>query len=284
MRSATRVATLVAALAAAVTPSACGSGAGARLEATLDTLTLYGPIPAAPPLRLVHAGGETTQVRDPRLTVSADSAVRAQDGLLLCHGAGDAVVTAKERRRSTTFVARCRPLARVEGAGIHVLEVGGAPGVLRLDAVFRDGTREPLRHFQVVSDDTTVVRVRGDTVRAVAVGRARLTLHAGGVVLPGGPVSVRETLVSDSLGLAPGEFRSWRLAKGRFEITVAPVTTRAAYRSIEMTTEGARCQRDGRSEETIHCVVHDSGAVAVRNVAAAGGRVQQARVWIVKAP
>ena len=98
----------------------------------------------------------------------------------------------------------------------------------------------------------------------LSVGRATSVVDLGGIATAV-TASVFESIADDTLQLAPGEFRSWPLAAGRYEITVLPLRDAAGLRTLAMETEGAKCVRDSRSDARIHCNIRVAGGVGVRN-------------------
>ena len=265
--------------------AACSRPADSRLVVESDTLDFFGDDAVAPEVSLVAADGREKPVRRPALRLSSDSAFRiVDDAFLRCLSPGEATVTLTSGARSARFVARCRPAERFAGIAFVDLVVGDPPREIELFALDSIGRREPIRRFVATVRDSGIVEVRDRFIHAVRVGRTTITFRVVGARFPSS-VTVREVIAHDSLRLSPGEFRSWRLAKGRYEITMQSATVPADFKAIEMTTEGARCVRDTRRDETIHCFVRDRGGVAVRNIAAStSGLEQRAVLWLVKAP
>lgn len=268
-----------------VSVGSCSRAADARLVVESDTLDFFGADAVAPKVSLVAADGSAEPVRRPALRLSSDSALRiVDDAFLRCLSPGEATVTLTSGARSARFVARCRPADRFAGIAFVDLLIGDRPREIELFALDSTGRREPIHRFVASVRDSGIVEVRGRFLHAVGVGRTTITFRVGGARFPSS-VTVREVIAHDSLRLSPGEFRSWQLAKGRYEITMQRATVPADFKAIEMTTEGARCVRDTRHDETIHCFVRDRGAVAVRNIAAAtSGLEQRAVLWLVKSP
>ena len=178
---------------------------------------------------------------------------------------------------------RCFPAVRVETESFPVLTVGGRPIRPTLVALAADGARDTVRWRHASSSDSMVARLHGDSIVPVGAGQTTLTVHAGGLNVPL-HVTVVEVVAHDSLALAPGEFRTWRLGKGRYEITMDSIGPSADFRGLELTAEGTRCARDGRTGSRVHCLVADTAAVGVRNRLGAAGGVQRAELWIVRAP
>lgn len=257
---------------------------GTRLAAEQDTVFVYSHIASQPLLRFVAPDGTVRPVRDALLEVDADSVLEVFDGFYRCRSDGEATVRATKRRRSTAFTVRCRLAQRLRAESFLTLHVGEVSPALTVDAVLADGSVERVERVRASVADTTVVHSLGTVVRAVGVGRTTVTLHAGGAMVPVS-VTVQQVVVGDTLVLGVGERRRWTLGPGRYEITVLPLINPREFRTIELSTEGARCQRDGRSDRTVHCFVADSGAVEVHNGALPGyARPARARVFVVRTP
>jgi hypothetical protein len=124
----------------------------------------------------------------------------------------------------------------------------------------------------------------GDSIVAVGLGRTELEVELGGHRVMIG-VFVRALLANDTLALRAGQFRNWLLDPGTYRLTVASVTPEKDRRWLELVTDGARCARNNRIEDTVDCVVYKSGAVIVRNVAFAdAGAPRRAFVRIEQMP
>lgn len=248
-----------------------------RLEAERDTVIINGPRAVQVPARLVDQTGKSLPSAQWSLSVGGDSAVRVEDGHLLCVGRGDAHVAVAAGGFSHDFFVRCRPVVSFGFPPPLALALGGAPQAVRVNALGPSGAVETLLAYSLSVRDTAVVAVRNGRVHPIAVGRTAVVVDFGGIATAVTAV-VFELIAADTLRLAPGEFRSWSLAAGRYEITVLPVQDPASMTALGMETEGAKCVRDSQSDEVIHCRVRDRGGLGVRNqsTSAAGPTVKAA--------
>lgn len=241
----------------------------------------------APRVDLVGADGRVQRVLDPGLRLSHDSAFRiVDDGALRCIAPGDATLTLIKGRRTTTLVARCRATGLLGGTSLTNVDLtlGGSPQAIEIVAIDSSGRREPIRRFVASIRDSGIVEERDGFLHAIGVGSTMITFDVGGARFPS-RVAVRQVIAHDTLRLSPGEFRSWSLQKGRYEITMQRAGGPPDFNAIEMSTEGAKCVRDTQTDERIHCLVRERGGLAVRNLAsAASGREQRAVLWVVKVP
>ena len=92
-------------------------------------------------------------------------------------------------------------------------------------------------------------------------------------------VSVSERIGFDSVPFVPRAFGQWALAPGRYSVTVRRSDKRAGPLGFEVVTDGAKCQRNGRDEDTVYCTVTDTGSVSLYSVAADSQRAAE-RAWI----
>ena len=146
------------------------------------------------------------------------------------------------------------------------------------------GVRQRIVIDTILVADTTIVAAREGVLVARRVGRTLLTLAGSGVRIRSS-ASVTELIAADTVSLAPGEFRSWHLDSGRYEISVLPVSGPPAFAGLKMETEGAKCVRDPGSDDKIHCMVYGRGGVGVRNTASSDAGVGQRTAFhIVRAP
>ncbi len=126
--------------------------------------------------------------------------------------------------------------------------------------------------------------MRADSIVPIAPGSTTLEVDLGGR-MGFVAVAVSALFANDTLALTAGQFRNWMLDSGRYALTVVAVSPPQELRWLEMVTDGARCLRNLRSEDTIHCVVYERGAVAVRNIGTnAASPARRAYVRIVRTP
>jgi hypothetical protein len=278
----------------------CHGNDVARIEVARRHIVLYGHAPFALPVRVIDRAGMVVSPLDVAVRVSPGAVAHLlPPNEVECDRAGTANVEVQAGALKERLDVQCRPDAvmrvlpsaeRVVGDSPSQLKfevevsVGDAPRPLTFEASFPSGVREVVRPLHVGVMDSQVVNVRADSLIAVAPGRRLLDVE-----LPGQwvfvSVSVSAVQVNDTLALKAGQFRSWALEAGRYTLTVAEVTRRDDLRWLDMVTDGLRCVRDLRAEDTIHCVVYERGTVVVRNLGAdQGSPAERASVRIVRRP
>jgi hypothetical protein len=269
-----------AALAALTVGIAACDRAVPPIAFTTDTLTIVGEEPTALPIQRRERG------RPPAITrirLSTDSAVTWHQSRLNCRGDGDAEVTAWSREDSASLLVRCRLAAYFGGAAFGTLFTTDAPRAVRIWARLYSRDSILVAPISLTTTDTSIVRFEGVTIRPVAVGRARFVME-----LPGKTIrsfaEVHERIADETLTLSAGEFRTWRLGRGRYEIWMKALENSPNSAWMDITTEGARCMRDSREEDTIHCFVRDSGALAIRHLGTPDPRTKRLGVRVVRNP
>lgn len=269
---------------ALATGAACDRTGATHLELERDTLVLYGTGSTLPRVRRVDRTGGRASLNGLKTFLSTDSALQVHDGALECQRSGFTDVRFVVGRLSDTLVVECRLAREVRSPFLIEMWLGDPPQRLETMAVFAGGAVEQLRPIRMSVSDTHVVRYLNDSIFPVAVGRSTLRANYGGVI-KAIHVVVRETIARDTLDLAAGAFRTWWLAPGRYEITIAGAPAATDLRALELAGEGIRCVPSGRSEDLMHCVVHERAALGVRyRSARASGKAGRAAITIVRAP
>jgi len=259
------------------TASAVADQVPARLELARDTVVINGPLAVEVPARLVTRSGE--RLADPRWSVRVvgDSVLRVENGRLACVSRGDAQVAVAAAGFSRDIFVRCRPVVSFGFPPPLEIALGGPPQTVRVNALGPSGTVESLLAYSLSVRDSGVVAVRDGQVHPIGVGRAAVVVDFGGIATAV-TATVFESIAAETLRLAPGEFRSWPLAAGRYEITVTPEQRSAWRTALAMETSGAKCVRDSQRDDVIHCVVRERGGLGVRNQSTSprGGQVAAA--------
>ena len=265
----------------AIALAGCERNAGAvvdqvpvRMELDRDTVIINGPRAVQVPARLVSQSGET--LADPQwsLSVDGDSAVRVENGRLACVTRGDGHVAVAAAGFSRDLFVRCRPVVSFGFPPPLEIALEGPPQSVRVNALGPSGTVESLLAYSLSVRDSGVVAVRDGQVHPLRVGRAAIVVDFGGIATAI-TAKVFESIAAETLRLAPGEFRSWPLSAGRYEITVTPDQGTAWRTALAMETSGAKCVRDSQRDDVIHCLVRERGGLGVRNqsMSPAGGQV-----------
>lgn len=275
-----RLAGAAFAIACACAAAACDVAAPPPFAFTSDTLTIVGQEPAALPFP--HADGGRTPLLD-RLRLTTDSAVTWDGRQLRCRGDGDAEVTAWSGTDSARLVVRCRIAAYYTTMGIQYVFTTDPPRTLRVWARLYTGDSILVRPLAITTTDTSIVRIEDGALWPRGVGRARFVIELPGKTIRSF-VEVHERIADETLSLSAGEFRTWRLGGGRYEIWMKALEHAPNSAWMDVTTDRARCMRDSRDEDTIHCFVRDSGALAIRHLGAPDPRTKRIGVRVVRNP
>ena len=145
----------IAAIAAiACLGASCHGNDIVRIEVASRHIVLYGHNPLALPVRLIDRAGNAMSLRDVKVRVSSDSAVRLLPGALVCDRAGAADVEVQAGALKELFYVRCRPASVIRTSPFVEMTVGGSPRPLRFEAAFPSGDREVVRPLSVVVGDS----------------------------------------------------------------------------------------------------------------------------------
>ena len=219
------------------------------------------------PVHLVASGGEEVALRTARIHVENPAVVEVRDSTVRCLALGLTRLHVRWRGKAVAMDLGCRPMPRqVLPNSSLTLDVTDEPRAFRYYAQWENGKYERIIPVRVDSIDTGVVRIDGDSLRAVGVGRTKLAIDFGGIrVLQ--YVQVTERLAQDTVPYTPRAFRRWDLADGLYALTVKRSPPRLGATGYEIITEGARCARATDDENTVFCSVKDTGSVSVYSVA-----------------
>ena len=267
---------------ASVCTSGCGNARAASVTTERDTLVAYSTERFRLPLIVRDREGAEPPRWDATLQV-ADTGVLWNDGAYVrCRRAGRTDVVADVDGQTVPLTVHCRPSARFETLFFHDLVVGRAPKPFEIRARFSADSSERVDPISISIADTSVVRLDGDSLVGLRAGNTQLTVNVGGKLLPI-YVAVTEVIADDSLALTPGEFRSWTLGRGSYEIWVRGLDAAFSRAATELEGEGTKCFRAQFDEHTINCRVAERGGVAIRNILAKGP-TQRVGVRILKRP
>lgn len=267
-------------LSAVVACLACSESDAARLEVEPDTLALYGRDYSWVTVNRVDPAG-TSEAHGANLTARDKSIVRTSGTSLACLREGTTTVDVTVDPLTSSFVARCEVVSRLDVEPHLTLEVGGAPHGLAATAIFSSGEARILGPLAAHASDTTVAIVRDGAVVPLSVGQARLRIDYGGLWSNMG-IDVRHTVINDSVTLVTGGTRRWTMKPGRYTITVRLKSPRD-LNILNMETAGLRCSRDSRDGDTIHCIADEPAEITFRNTSSGSAkRTGQAFIQIVQ--
>ncbi len=269
-----------AALIGAGSAKAWWEFAPARLVVTQDTLVVFVGQSEQVPIHAVSRGGRivySKEVFDP----PSDDIYAADHINVDCREAGERELTARYRGLSARIHLACHKTVAIYGAQSFDMGVGDSIDV-RLRARVTDGRMIPLGEDRMRVSDTTVAELRDSRLYGRRPGSARLHVRAGVWSLV--PIAVTERLAHDTLELRPGEFRKWPLPAGRYDIAVRDLSgSPRGFAEFEMSGAGTRCVPARMDPALIHCLVTDTGVVAVHNKLAEGApRTPRTFVSIVR--
>lgn len=253
----------------------------ARIIVERDSLRLYGGGWTRLPYRVVTRRGE--EVGWARAVMTGLDFVRESDGMgLACSREGEGELLFTLGEASATMHVRCRFARSISGPTEVETEVGAQPERVEFRAAFASGETEVIEPVYMSMSDTVVARLEDGRIVPLSVGRTSLHMEFGGG-RNSLPVSVVHAIARDTLELRPGEFRTWPLVPGRYEITVRSLAGARNFEELEMIAEGTKCVPNGRDRDMIHCLVTDTAVVALHNRHPAGApRSSRTAVWIIR--
>lgn len=242
---------------------ACRDATPARLTVGLDTLLINGPAPIALPVQAIGHDGQPITRFALDITASSDSAVLVSDGAARCRRAGDATLEFSAGDKRASMLVQCRPIAGFNMAYYDELRVGGPPIPMPLLPV--DSLGQRVTEWRAGSRvlDTTVARVRDGRIYPQTFGRTWIVVDFGGLTEVVS-ATVIELVAEDTVSLARGEYRTWPLPSGRFQITLTSPDSSAWSVPPMLAADGANCALYRSPELTMHCVVERAATVMVR--------------------
>lgn len=259
--------------------TACLDARPVRLAAGhADTVIVNsrGSVPLA--VRLVDANGIERKARGVhyRFIAGRDVAL-AGDGRVTCHGRGDAEVEAARGDLTTRVTVLCRPIKGFRMPRELRLTIGGPPAPLDVTAVGVDGKPVDMLAGAASVRDTQVVALVDGYLHARARGTTLVDVEAGdcAVAIPVEVVESSRTpdgmlpheQYAESLRMAPGELRSWRLRPGRYEISLFGDGRAGAH--LRLASYQMNCAAFPGTEHYM-CIAKDRASVIVRHTAPAG--------------
>lgn len=267
---------------ASVSATGCGKARAASVTLQRDTIVAYSTEHFRLPLIVRDREGTEPPRWDATLQVADTSILEGESERVRCKRTGRTDVVADVDGQSVRLTVHCRPTARFETLFFHELVVGRAPKPFEIRARFSADSSERVDPISVYISDTTVARLDGDSLVGLRAGNTQLSVNVGGKLLPI-YVAVTEIIADDSLALTPGEFRSWTLGRGSYEIWVRGLDAAFSRAATELEGEGTKCFRAQFDEHTINCRIAERGGVAIRNILAKGP-TQRVGVRILKRP
>jgi hypothetical protein len=235
----------------------------ARIEIDRDTLVLYGDGLTRVPYRIVTQRGEEVAWAKPVLAVT-DTVLDVGRFALSCRRDGRTDVTVTVDELTARFHAICRTATSIRGTTSVALSPGDPPVPVELWAQLTSGDLVRVKPLEMTVRDTLVARLVDGRIMPVGVGRTYVHVELGGI-RASVDVSISETLARDTLELRPGEFRTWPLVVGRYDITVKSLTGARSFAELEMIAERTKCVPSNLDRDMIHCLVKDTTVLALHN-------------------
>ena len=240
--------------------------------------------------RLVDVNGVERRARGVRYQLIAGSDVElANDDHVSCDGRGDAEVEARRGSLTTRVTVLCRPIEGFRMPRLVRLTIGGPPARLEVGAFGADGKPVDMIAGTASVRDSQVAAVLDGIVHARSRGITTVDVEAGGCSVSI-PVEVDEwsrTLdgllpheqYAESLSVAPGELRSWRLPQGRYEIRLLDEEGPPAH--LRLATYQMNCAAFPRTEQQYSCIAEDRASVIVHHTEPAGRGRQSTATLLV---
>lgn len=218
---------------------ACGCGDNSRSSAALsapaDTLVINSRFSVSLPGHLVPF----ELLRPSYETIPDRVAHVTHAGAVACDTIGDALVVVSTRFSRRSALLKCRPIRSFSPfAGVRI-PVGGAPVVVPVANWGLDGRPVTLLAGTAQVGDTTVAVLRDGLIHPKALGRTAVNIDFSGMQYRVG-VEVIDTVASESVAFAGGEFRSWQLPHGRYEIMVN-IADRSGAEPLALAILNANC-------------------------------------------
>lgn len=268
--SSMRALTCAVALAAI---AAC-KGPPARLVAGIsDTVIVNNRRPVQLPMRVLDARGHVLEKTDVRYRwISGMPVPVSATGVTECTHAGDATVRASLGLLARNVLVRCRPVTRVRALRMMNLVVGGPAQELPFEVVGVDSQPVTMLTGRVTLEDSTIVALDGQRMRALAPGSTGLTMRVGDrssytsvhtyerVLTPEGIRPGQHIAVP--VRLAGGEMRRWRIPASPYNYFLAMLPARDEQSMPRFTIVGASCS-PGMDAHSFFCLAQHDATVIV---------------------
>jgi hypothetical protein len=253
--------------------AAC-KGPPARLVAgTSNTVIVNNQRPVQLPMRVLDAAGRHLEKIGVRYRWTGGKPVPVSaKGVVQCTETGDATVRATLGALVTNVLVRCRPVSDLRAMRMMNLVVGAPAEELPFEAIAMDSQPVTMLTGRITLEDSTIVTLEGQRVRAIAPGSTGLTMRVGDRsaytsvhtyarvptlerILPGQHVAV-------SVRLAGGEMRRWRIPAARELYFFAMLPDPDEQSMPRFTIVGASCS-PGLDAHSYFCLARDNASVIV---------------------
>ena len=242
------------------------------------------------PVRVVDVNGVERRARGVRYRLIPGGDLELADGgRVTCDRPGDAEVEAMYRDLSTRLTVLCRPIEGFRIGRVLRLTIGGPPAPLDVEAYGVDRSPVDLVAGTASVRDSQVAALIDGYVHARARGVTTVDVEAGdcGTSIP---VEVFESSrtsdgllpyeqYAESLSMAAGELRSWRLPSGRYEIRL--LGDGGAPADLRLASHQMNCATLPRTEQQYSCIASDRASVIVHHTEPAGRGRQSTATLLV---
>lgn len=274
-----------------VASAACADGGAVRLVGGRSDTVIVNSRKAVPlNLRLVDAKGVVRQAKRAQFRlVRGDELELSNDGHVKCSRPGDAEVAATHGKLSTRVTIHCRPIASLRMPRLLRLTVGGPPTSLDVGARGLDGESIDMIAGTASVGDSHVVALVDGQVHPKARGITTIEVEAGDCAISV-PIEVVESnpkadallphqYYAESLSVAAGELRNWRLPPGRYEISLFDAN--GAPQRLRLASHEMDCAALPRTEQQFSCIARGRASVIVHHTEPAGrGREAKATLLV----
>jgi hypothetical protein len=193
-------------------------------------------------------------------------------GVVQCTETGDATIRATLGALASNVLVRCRPVRDVRATRMLNLVVGARAVELPFEAMGMDSQSVTMLTGRITLEDSTIVALEGQRVRALAPGSTGLTMRVGDRsaytsvhtyvrvatlerILPGQHVAV-------SVRLAGGEMRRWRIPAAPELYFFSMLPDRDEQSMPRLAIVGASCS-PGLDAHSYFCLARNDASVIV---------------------
>ena len=282
MRSLHAVSGLVMVLAMA----GCSDNKPARIVSGAPSSPILDSKPFSLQAAAVNKAG--TRLEGEKLSYSANPAdvvSISPTGECHCLKSGDATVLVAGGGQSALVGVKCRLVLGVNAPREARFEVGKEGTSFHAAAVGADNSSFSDVTVALASSDDQVLRVAGQTITPMAVGRATLRSSAGPYSTTTEALVV-QTIESAPLLLNDGSRQSWTLPAGNYEIDIQVAPNLKVSDGVTVTWLGSDCSN--QAERQVHHIrghVADTSALTIENPSVFGiGAAMNGFVKITRVP
>ena len=265
----------------ALTVAACVDSRSQRpSQATPDTLIINSLLPVEVARRM--SGSSLAMMTSVRISPALGAAHVVGSTSIACDTIGDVLVELKRLFAERTALVRCRPIRGFKPPSGIRIPLGSEPVQLHSpnNAVGIDGRPVTLMAGTVGVLDTSVVRIADGRLIALRVGKTVVEFEYSGLRNLVG-VEVYEVLSDDPFQLVAGEFRSWRLGPGRYEIELHSQDSSVGS-ELRLGPYNGNCATGRDGTLRLYCLFTAAGAIVLSNTDERLGATRSGSVRITR--